>query len=153
MPVVFIYLLIYYKIVNEVHDRQTYSKNNENSKSSTKVTQTTLDKTSSIRSRENHVGNDNTPSRTIMISNSTFVPYNETAQDAVNAVRRERHSSSLKRRNGTAKPNQLSTERMRRADNGFPFCCFCGGSVAEWLAGWTQAQNGPGSNRSRDAVG
>ena len=31
-----------------------------------------------------------------------------------------------------------------------------GGSVAEWLAAlacWTQAQKGPGSNRSRDAVG
>ena len=28
-----------------------------------------------------------------------------------------------------------------------------GGSVAEWLARWTQAQYGPGSNRSRDAVG
>jgi len=28
-----------------------------------------------------------------------------------------------------------------------------GGSVAEWLACWTQAQNGSGSNRSRDAVG
>jgi len=27
-----------------------------------------------------------------------------------------------------------------------------GGSVAEWLAFWTQAQKGPGSNRSRDAV-
>jgi len=26
-----------------------------------------------------------------------------------------------------------------------------GGSVAEWLAFWTQAQKGPGSNRSRDA--
>jgi len=26
-------------------------------------------------------------------------------------------------------------------------------SVAEWLACWTQAQEGPGSNRSRDAVG
>jgi len=24
--------------------------------------------------------------------------------------------------------------------------------VAEWLACWTQAQKGPGSNRSRDAV-
>jgi len=37
-------------------------------------------------------------------------------------------------------------------------CCFvplrlkCG-SVAEWLACWAQAQKGPGSNRSRDAVG
>jgi len=28
-----------------------------------------------------------------------------------------------------------------------------GGSVGEWLACWTQAQKGPGSNRSRDAVG
>ena len=28
-----------------------------------------------------------------------------------------------------------------------------GGSVAERLACWTQAQKGPGSNRSRDAVG
>ena len=27
------------------------------------------------------------------------------------------------------------------------------GLVAEWLACWTQAQKGPGSNRSRDAVG
>jgi len=27
-----------------------------------------------------------------------------------------------------------------------------GDSVAEWLACWTQAQKGPGSNRSRDAV-
>ena len=27
-----------------------------------------------------------------------------------------------------------------------------GGSVAECLACWTQAQKGPGSNRSRDAV-
>ena len=30
--------------------------------------------------------------------------------------------------------------------------CICG-SVAEWLACWTQAQKGPGSDRSRDAVG
>ena len=30
---------------------------------------------------------------------------------------------------------------------------YLGGSVAEWLACWTQAQKGPGSNRSRDAVG
>jgi len=28
-----------------------------------------------------------------------------------------------------------------------------GGSVAEWLACWTQAQKGPGSNCSRDTVG
>ena len=29
---------------------------------------------------------------------------------------------------------------------------YMGGSVAEWLACWTQAQKGPGSNRSHDAV-
>jgi len=28
-----------------------------------------------------------------------------------------------------------------------------GSSVAEWLACWTQAQKGLGSNRSRDVVG
>jgi len=28
-----------------------------------------------------------------------------------------------------------------------------GGWVAEWLACWTRAQKGPGSNRSHDAVG
>ena len=28
-----------------------------------------------------------------------------------------------------------------------------GGSVVEWLACWTRAQKGPGSNRSRDTVG
>jgi len=33
------------------------------------------------------------------------------------------------------------------------YSCHEGGSVAEWLACWTQAQKGPGSVRSRDAVG
>jgi len=33
-----------------------------------------------------------------------------------------------------------------------PCCYLLGGSVAEWLACWTQAQKGPGSDRSRDAV-
>ena len=28
-----------------------------------------------------------------------------------------------------------------------------GGSVAEWLVCWTEAQKGQGSNRSREAVG
>jgi len=32
-------------------------------------------------------------------------------------------------------------------------CTVRGGSVAEWLACWTQALKAPGSNRSRDAVG
>ena len=34
----------------------------------------------------------------------------------------------------------------------FVFVCIFD-SIAEWLACWTQAQKGPGSNRSRDAVG
>jgi len=34
-----------------------------------------------------------------------------------------------------------------------PLRIFTGGSVAEWLVCLTQAQKGPGSNRSRDAVG
>ena len=33
------------------------------------------------------------------------------------------------------------------------FNCIRGGLLDEWLACWTQAQMGPGSNRSRDAVG
>jgi len=37
-------------------------------------------------------------------------------------------------------------------DNSF-LSAILGGSVAEWLACWTQAQKGLGSNRSRDAVG
>ena len=32
------------------------------------------------------------------------------------------------------------------------YCCYRVGSVAEWLACWTQAQKGPGSNRSRVTV-
>jgi len=37
----------------------------------------------------------------------------------------------------------------------FTFYCFIGGrgSVAEWLARWTQVQRGLGSNCSCDAVG
>jgi len=37
--------------------------------------------------------------------------------------------------------------------SGFALHIALDGSVAEWLACWTQAQKGPGSNRSRDAVG
>jgi len=52
-------------------------------------------------------------------------------------------------------------ESDRPADRFFVFFFFIsilstyiqGGSVAEWLARWTQAQKGLGSKRSRDAVG
>jgi len=49
----------------------------------------------------------------------------------------------------------ISCHRLTRATS----CLICivlytkGGSVAEWLACWTQAQKGLGSNCSRDAVG
>jgi len=42
------------------------------------------------------------------------------------------------------RPVVFAIYRLRRPE---------GGSVAEWLACRTQAQKGPGSNRSRDAVG
>ena len=50
------------------------------------------------------------------------------------------------------------TERWRESSRYYGFAEHFrlvteGGSVAEWLACWTQAQKGPGSNRSRDAVG
>ena len=43
--------------------------------------------------------------------------------------------------------------RPRVCDLTFLPVLYVGGSVAEWLACWTQAHKGPGSNRSRDAVG
>jgi len=56
------------------------------------------------------------------------------------------HSSTFGQLNGPCwgtpgKPLALSSSHAK------------GGSVAEWLAYWTQVQKGPGSNRSRDAVG
>ena len=55
---------------------------------------------------------------------------------------------------GDTSPNIL----VRRDVNwNIPQCYYVlsdmGGSVAEWFACWTQARKGPGSNRSRDAVG
>jgi len=41
---------------------------------------------------------------------------------------------------------------IRPTDHGF-VGVYRGGSVAKWLACWTQVQKGPGSNRSRDALG
>jgi len=45
-----------------------------------------------------------------------------------------------------------SSEQHADGTNRLPSSCK-GGSVAEWLACWTQTQKGSGSNRSRDAVG
>ena len=50
---------------------------------------------------------------------------------------------------------RCSSEQIAQMD-GISFANYYdnyGGSVAEQLACWTQAQKGPGSNRSRDAVG
>jgi len=49
--------------------------------------------------------------------------------------------------------NEDATAEMGRIDIRSHFMLVLLGSVAEWLACWTQAQKGPGSNRSRDAVG
>jgi len=44
-------------------------------------------------------------------------------------------------------------QRCSRFTNYFDHLLLSGGSVAEWLVCWTQAQKGLGSGRSRDAVG
>jgi len=47
----------------------------------------------------------------------------------------------------------LSLSLSKKVTSAFSLTsAFQGGSVAEWLACWTQAQKGPGSNHSRDAV-
>ena len=54
---------------------------------------------------------------------------------------------------GVTSPNYALTIRhsleMCGANDRHECCQYCG-SAAEWLACWTQAQKGPGSNRSRD---
>jgi len=52
-------------------------------------------------------------------------------------------------------PHTLLAPGRNAADSGAITlgCCRLGGSVAEWLACWTKAQKGPGSNRSCDAAG
>ena len=59
-------------------------------------------------------------------------------------------TSTTQKRQVTARrrvPDRLG--RIRFTESRFRL----GGSVAEWIACWTQAQKGPGSNCSRDAVG
>ena len=54
----------------------------------------------------------------------------------------------------TDTPDQLLTSvTTEMLGKYFDDTAVSGGSVAEWLACWTQAQKGPGSNRRRDAVG
>jgi len=64
-------------------------------------------------------------------------------------------------------PNDLASSRSRTINHSlsllyvslglsaffYPSPSIGGGSVAEWLACWIQAQKGLGSNRSRDVVG
>ena len=54
------------------------------------------------------------------------------------------------RHRGTSKPRLMSTTALFFSHH---IVWLVGGSVAEWLACWTQALKGPGPNRSRDAVG
>jgi len=58
--------------------------------------------------------------------------------------------------NQTSSPNAALNMTLNRRSHIYVVLYYpppLGGSVAEWLACWTQAQKGPGSNRSRDAVG
>jgi len=57
-------------------------------------------------------------------------------------------ASKVKRWDTTV--DKLDQRSVRNIEN---LLLLRGGSVAEWLACWTQAQKGLGSNRSRDAVG
>jgi len=50
------------------------------------------------------------------------------------------------------KPKSLKHLHAYRTPYFWTVACIVAGSVAEWWACWTQAQKGPGSNRSRDAV-
>ena len=74
----------------------------------------------------------------------------------VNAVTKQLPSTDSKIHNverfGIAylpKPAAYCRNRCKSSNSS----CLWGGSVAEWLACWTQAQKGQGSNRSRDTVG
>jgi len=60
---------------------------------------------------------------------------------------------SLHRRFAQVLPNLLLGTCAGRDRPGYLGRSGTGGSVAEWSACWTQAQWGPGSDRSRDAVG
>ena len=78
----------------------------------------------------------------------------------VNKTRRRRRRSSLLTtpiRQSTSRGCLLQVGQLYHSDSIAAICGFVvqlkGGSVAEWLACWTQAQKGLGSNRSRDAVG
>jgi len=69
------------------------------------------------------------------------------------------HSMSMKR-SGVRPSVRLSVPSVDSSNGdltgGFAAATYnaiLGGSVAEWLACWAQAQKGLGSNRSRDAVG
>ena len=57
---------------------------------------------------------------------------------------------------GVRRMNEVNARRARLVPVDVlktPLITIWGGLVAGWLACWTQAQKGPGSNRSGDAVG
>ena len=71
---------------------------------------------------------------------------------AMRRPQRHRHLPVFRRLRPRSRPDTLP----RSPTSSFSSSCLPyhkGGSVAERLACWTQAQKGPGSNRSRDAVG
>jgi len=48
--------------------------------------------------------------------------------------------------------SEVSCYSLVNKDEYIIYHAYAGGSVTEWLACWTQAQKGRGSNRSRDAT-
>ena len=86
--------------------------------------------------------------------------------DEIGRLRRPTHSIALNTSLVTGETTPRHQSRLNNAP-ALPLSLECkgrlpslttpysneGGSVAEWLACWTQAQKGLGSNRSRDAVG
>jgi len=71
-------------------------------------------------------------------------------------LRHDRFSSTARTDNSISS-RRLESDDTRLISGGFGVSYGAwitwGGSVAEWLACWTQALKGPGSSRRRDAVG
>jgi len=76
---------IYYLFIIKSYTKYVTDRHTVRTLKKVKAALNTIDKISSIRSRTNHVGYDNTPSRTIIISNSRF--YNATCIQSVERIK------------------------------------------------------------------
>ena len=82
----------------------------------------------------------------------TNININKTKAAAKSIISKWRFVLNYKHNMTTNKQNQNRAGKLS-THNIFLSSSCRSGSVAEWVACWTQAQKGPGSNRSRDAVG